>query len=297
MNESTQSGLDRDLSNAAPSEAPSGPDCVDNSFGRREGFSVGSGQPWFKHWGKESIASGDLNSLTDHEERVWWRLLAVACTEPERWRVRIPTEGLARMCASTPAKLKQCIWTFEKRGMVVVEEDGTLFLPNAERYQETPEARRQRNKRDRDKGVTPSVTSHENVTPKVTVEERREKRDLSEPKGSSSEGAQKRTSPSPRKPKAVIEPLSDEQLATLVQDFPDFDVAFELENCRNITTWATTYRSEFLALRARLRMKRADGKGKASGAVGVRPVPQAPFLLRSARELYPNTAEQDPNAW
>jgi len=140
--------------------------------------------PWFKHWGKESLGSSDLNALSDHEERIWWRLLAVGCGQPERWHINVPREALARLCASTPTKFAAALVTFERRGMVSLES-GEVFLVNAQKYQETPEARRKRMQRERDAGVTSHGTGHGQtaghvtgtVPQNVTGEERREKKD------------------------------------------------------------------------------------------------------------------------
>lgn len=129
---------------------------------------------WFKVWGREVLASVDLNSLTDHEERVWWRLMAAASDQEPRWTIE-ETPVLARFCVSNSTKLGAALRTFEGRGMVT--RAGTLItLTNAEKYQETPEARRKREQRERerkaaeerdksrgmsrDKGVTSHVTSH-----------------------------------------------------------------------------------------------------------------------------------------
>ena len=108
---------------------------------------------WFKVWGREVLASVDLNSLTDHEERVWWRLLAAASDQEPRWSIE-ETPALARFCVSNTAKLAGALKTFEARGMVA--RDGALItLTNAEKYQETPEARRKREQREREReGVT-----------------------------------------------------------------------------------------------------------------------------------------------
>lgn len=60
----------------------------------------------------------------------------------------------------------------------------------------------------------------------------------------------------PKKP--PIREMTPEEMHALIADFPDFDVGAELLNCRNIKTWATTYVSEYGALRNRLRLKRKD---------------------------------------
>jgi hypothetical protein len=104
---------------------------------------------WFKVWGREVLASIDLNSLTDHEERVWWRLLAAASNEEPRWTIEV-TPVVARFCASTPARLGAALATFERRGMIRQEGNCVTFV-NAEKYQETPAAKRKREQRERDR--------------------------------------------------------------------------------------------------------------------------------------------------
>ena len=108
-------------------------------------------RPWFKVWAREALASPDLNSLSDHEERIWWRLMMLGSIQEPRWHVRMEAEALARMCATTKPKLQRALKTMEGLGMVSLEADG-IRLPNAPKYQETPEAQRKRRQREREKG-------------------------------------------------------------------------------------------------------------------------------------------------
>src|SRR5689334_7259706 len=112
----------------------------------REGVSVPE-NVWFKHWAKKSLGSADLNSLTDHEERVWWRFLSVASSQEDRWTVRLSLkltlEAIAFSCHSTPAKLKAALARFEAMGMLSAI-DGGWVVTNWEKHQETPEAKRKR---------------------------------------------------------------------------------------------------------------------------------------------------------
>src|SRR5690606_21409949 len=85
--------------------------------------------PWFKHWANASITSRDLMSLSDHEERVWWRLLSLAAMSDTRWEIEYEPKALAPFCASTPAKFKAAIKTFEAKGMVEVDGD-TIVIAN-----------------------------------------------------------------------------------------------------------------------------------------------------------------------
>lgn len=112
---------------------------------------------WFKHWAKKSLGSNDLNSLTDHEERIWWRFLSVASAEEPRWHVRLSPkltlDAIAYSCHSTPAKLRAALKRFETMAMLTATDDGWV-VTNWEKHQETPEARRQRLKRDRDRDMS-----------------------------------------------------------------------------------------------------------------------------------------------
>jgi hypothetical protein len=100
-------------------------------------------QPWFKVWAKASLGSLDLNSLLDHEERIWWRLLCVASEEEERWHVTMAAPALARFCATTPPKLTAALALFTRKGMLTADPGG-WWVTNWEKYQETPEAKRKR---------------------------------------------------------------------------------------------------------------------------------------------------------
>lgn len=138
-----------------------------------------SDQPWFKHWGKESLASPDIQSLTDHEFRVWWSLLEVASIQPERWTIRLSRPVLARMCGSSPDKLKKALREIEKRRMVLVDEaNGTITICNWQRYQDSPEAARKRKQRQEQAGQVTDMSRTRpgkdagHVTPNVTGEER-----------------------------------------------------------------------------------------------------------------------------
>ena len=119
----------------------------------REGVSV-SENVWFKHWAKKSLGSDDLNSLSDHEERVWWRFLSIASSQEPRWTVRLSVkltiDAMARSCASTPTKLRSALARFEAMGMLA-RVDGGWLVANWEKHQETPEAKRKREQRERDK--------------------------------------------------------------------------------------------------------------------------------------------------
>lgn len=189
---------------------------------------------WFKHWAHASLVSPDLNALTDHEERVWWRLLAVGSIEGERWHVRMQLPALARMCASTPARLRTALLTFAERGMVEMG-DGEIIICNAPYWQESPDAKRQRTKRDRDKQrdmsrdchVTDGVTVTANVTRNVTTEGRRKKEEGRSLSSADAEGERRARAASPGAATAegdepVPEPASEarDMRETLLQALP-----------------------------------------------------------------------------
>lgn len=188
----------------------------------REGVSV-SENAWFKHWAKKSISSPDLNSLTDHEERVWWRFLSVASSQEERWVVRLSVkltlEALVYSCHSTNTKLKAALSRFEAMGMLTAIEDGWV-VTNWEKHQETPEAKRKREQRERDKARD---MSQDKSRDSHLQEDRGQRTDPSEPKGSSG-GGRKRAS-RPRKVEVPVVPLTDEERAAVLSENADFDDA------------------------------------------------------------------------
>lgn len=147
-------------------------------------------QPWFKVWAKASLASGSLNRLTDHQERVWWRLLMVAATEEPRGSVSLPIDVLSRLCASTPAKCRDVLRVFVAFEMI--ELDGAVItISNWDKYQYTPGARRVRKHRDKKRAptVTSNVTRNAPSNADVTVEVRGKRSDLPPSGGSAPDGA------------------------------------------------------------------------------------------------------------
>lgn len=131
---------------------------------------------WFKVWALKAINSADLDDLSDHEERVWWRLLMWASLEDDRWHIR-NTPKLAGKCASTERKFTEAVAHFQALGMVSLDEAGRLFVTNGPKWNEeterrkpsdNPDATRERQQRSRqtrrashalvtrDIGVTPT---------------------------------------------------------------------------------------------------------------------------------------------
>lgn len=162
---------------ATPVQSPGSLLANMGSSGIGGGRSVPAEQNWFKHWASSSLLSNDLYELTDHEERIWWRLLAFASLEDPRWSARV-TALLAEKCRSTPAKMGKALATFESKGMILLE-GGCAFLINAHRWNEesnnrppsaSAEAARARKaaqrERDRERDMSQGVTrdGHELVT-------------------------------------------------------------------------------------------------------------------------------------
>lgn len=167
---------------------------------------------WFKVWGREVLASPDLASLSDHEERVWWRLLAAASSADPRWSIE-ENDGLARLCASTPQKFRAALGVMERRGMVNRCE-GLIRVVNADRYQDTPEARRKRKERDRERDM--SGESHgQNADMSRTSHDRGGEERGREDKITSSVPSEVGA----KAPRRLRKPLSDEQREKLRTDF------------------------------------------------------------------------------
>lgn len=175
-----------------------------------------SEQPWFKVWAQPVLGSLDLSNLSDHEERVWWRLLCVAASESERGRITTPLPVLARHCASTPVKAKQALNRFQQLGMLTKDDDGWLLV-NWEKYQETPDARRKRLQRERDR-------------------KRDMSRDESRQEGKKLEpSVSKETSGAARKPRRPKKTLTPEFLERMQTEEPTLDIPAFAEDYLN---WA-----------------------------------------------------------
>lgn len=143
-----------------------------------------SDQPWFKHWAKQSLASSDIQTLTDHQFRVWWSLVEIASIQADRWTIRMARKDLARMCASTPDKLGKVLKELSQREMIEMDGLDRITITNADKYQDTPDAARKRRERERaqagqvtDKSRTRPRTSHGPVTANVTGEERGQRKE------------------------------------------------------------------------------------------------------------------------
>jgi hypothetical protein len=206
--------------------------------------------PWFKHWAAKSITSTTLMSLTDHEERVWWRLLAQTSINDPRWEVGNEPRALAPLCASTPPKFTAAVRTFEAKGMVVVDGD-TIRIANAGQYQETPDAARMRKMRDRQREAEPEanepVTSPVTVTPSVTPLFRQEDRGkkIEPPNGGSApDGARRRKD---------FKPLTDDQHAKLRRDFSALSALDDRIAEARAHVYAAKYIDEYMYLRGWLR--------------------------------------------
>lgn len=123
---------------------------------------------WFKVWGREVLLSDDLDALTDHEERVWWRLLCVASIAEEEWSVPENLPALAKKCRSTPSRLSQALDHLEALCMVRRAESQIQIL-NAAKYQsrrpsDSPDATRARKKAQRERARAPVTTECHDVS-------------------------------------------------------------------------------------------------------------------------------------
>ena len=92
-------------------------------------------KPYIKLWAAETLLSDDMASLSDHDERVFWRLMMVASLEEERWITR-ETPGLHRKCVTTAPKFTRAIANLEAFGMVKRLDDGRLFVVNGKKWNE-----------------------------------------------------------------------------------------------------------------------------------------------------------------
>lgn len=142
-------------------------------------------KPYVKLWAAEALLSDDLASLSDLEERVYFRLLMVASLEENRWTTR-ETPGLYRKCMTTGPKFARAITTLERLGMVERVGDDQLFVVNGPKWNEgtdrkrypsdSPEATRERQSRSRQE----RVTSRDSVVSRVHIEEEKEKEEEKE---------------------------------------------------------------------------------------------------------------------
>ena len=89
--------------------------------------------PWFRVWAAETLLSDSLDELSDHEERIWWRLLCVASLSDDRWSFPVVSGSLAKKCRTTQPKLVAAIHHFIELGMVSTTYSGFL-VTNGERY-------------------------------------------------------------------------------------------------------------------------------------------------------------------
>ena len=111
------------------------------------GFALSTDLPYFKVWGQDSLGSYDLQSLSDHEFRVFWTLMFVGSVQPKRWHVPYDEPYLYRACASSKKQFQAAMAKLEQRRMVEVI-NGEIFLVNAPKWQETADAKRKRKQRE-----------------------------------------------------------------------------------------------------------------------------------------------------
>lgn len=98
-------------------------------------------QQWFKIWAAEALLSDDLDDLSDHEERVWWRLVMVASLEKERWTFNI-SEKTARKCHTKLPKLIAATEKFIQKGMLTSLTEALVFVENGPKWNEQTERKK-----------------------------------------------------------------------------------------------------------------------------------------------------------
>ena len=140
-------------------------------------------KPYVKIWAAETLLSDDMNSLSDHEERVFFRLMLVASLEETRWITR-DTPGLHRKCLTTSPKFARVVARLEALGMVERLSDGRLFVVNGHRWNEqtdrakapsdSAEATRERQSRARAAKRHEGVTRRDVSLSRAYIEEEKE---------------------------------------------------------------------------------------------------------------------------
>lgn len=187
-------------------------------------------QSWFRHWAKESLLSDDLDALTDHEERVWWRLLSAASLAEPRWAIDV-TPRLAAKCKSTPAKFTRAVQRFAELCMVDFDGPNRVAITHAEKWNEDKndrppssekEAVRERVRRYRERQTV--VTSNDVVTTVGNVtgnDHKEEKRREKEEEPEREVEKNKSVTPSAAAKRRYITPEAEQILCS---EFPDFDV-------------------------------------------------------------------------
>lgn len=141
-------------------------------------------KPYVKLWAAEALLSDNLADLSDHEERIYWRLLMVASLEEERWFTH-ETPGLHRKCCTTSAKFARAVTKFISFGMVERTDDGRIFIVNGPKWNEatdrkrapsdSPEATRERQSRHRETRRHEDVTSRDIAVSRGHIEKEKEK--------------------------------------------------------------------------------------------------------------------------
>ena len=125
-------------------------------------------QQWFKVWASEALLSDDLDDLSDHEERVWWRLVMVASLENERWTVEV-SEKTARKCHTKLPKLTAAVENFLGRGMLSALGDGWFVVTNGHKWNEDTE--RKKKPSDSKERVNERVTRFRNAQRNAALQE------------------------------------------------------------------------------------------------------------------------------
>ena len=175
-------------------------------------------QPWFKIWASEALLSDDLDDLSDHDERIWWRLVMVASLEEERWTAQL-SEKTARKCHTKLPKLRAAVENFCGRVMLDDLGDGWFFVTNGPKWNEDTERRRKpSDSKDR---ILDRVHRHRNAKRNAALQDDCNDAGNAAHKEEEKEEEQSRSDlrARPARNRKLI-PLTEEERAKLLRDFP-----------------------------------------------------------------------------
>lgn len=175
-------------------------------------------QQWFKIWAAEALLSDDLDELTDHEERVWWRAVMVASLEEPRWFF-VPTAKTAQKCRTTERKLALAITRFVEMGMLSNVGEGVYFVANGPKWNEDTERRKKPS--DSPDAIRARVSKFRNAKRNALQEigNAAHKEEEEEKEEEQEEEKEKSVSAQARNTTRLI-PLSEEERGKLLREFP-----------------------------------------------------------------------------
>ena len=176
-------------------------------------------QQWFKIWASEALLSDDLDELTDHEERVWWRVVMVASLEEPRWFF-IPTAKTAQKCHTTERKMQLATAKFVRLGMLSCVQDGIYFVANGPKWNENTERRRKPS--DSPEAIRERVARHRNALRNAEGNALLKNSNAAHKEEEEEEEEEKEKSVSALKRGATrLVPLTEEERRKLLVEFPN----------------------------------------------------------------------------